>query len=966
MNSKYLIYSIVFSLLLAGIDVFAQKGKSKDPFKEATTVRKAREAAQVADKYFDSYEYYLAAQEYLNATSEDGEYLYAIYQLAESYRLYFNYDKAQKYYKTVLDKDSTAYPLTRYWYASMLKNQGEYQLALNNYEQFINEYPAKGPNASELKTKARIDADGCLLAINELKKPVRNYNFNGLKGPLNTGASDYAPVIFDNDTSIVITSARSGTVGGKDFNVLGGKFSDLFRFQKGQDSTWTLFQSEDKFKDLNTEFNDGTGSFTKDKKKFYFTRADEKFVTQEFIDYLPAIYVSTFENGKWSKATRLNENINAKGQYNAEPTISPNGDTLYFVSKRPGGKGQHDIYYSVSGGDENWKPAVNMKEINTPFIEKSPCFYSKENTLFFSTNGREGFGGLDIFKATGNGFKQIENIGLPFNSNMDDFYFVLGEDKGYLASNRDGGMGNDDIYFFNIQSSEAIIAEIKLDSLLAEVKRDSILKSQQLAALVQQEKLTQDSVNNETARLTEQNEASNNDNTESQTDKNQNTASEYDVVISTMADTALVQNKDHLSLSANNSNNLVEMNKVNQIKSISIVGTVLYNDTQEPASGVENTLLDGNGKVLKTTKTNDDGNFRFDNLPLDNYKVEIEDVDPRLTGEVKYIVEDVKVKTSEKEVSRKFFENIYFNFDNYSLRSEAKKVLRELADFYKKNPEIQIEMSANTDSFGSDEYNQQLSQKRGNEALDYLISKGVDRSALVVNPQGEGKPLATNANAAGRQLNRRVEFYILGGPGYEAKAMTYIADPNASLEQVASTFNMTVSELKALNGLENSKLEAYQPLRVRRTGDADMVAPVTLSMIEVAGEDSINTTSVRTVLHQARPEYYRRNASLKTGEEFFVVEPQNTLFSIARLFGMSVDELKSLNNLTSDKIEVGQKVVVKVRSFEGQLKRNRYLVKEGDSMDSIAEKFNITIDDLVRLNRLTGYRLYENMILRVK
>jgi peptidoglycan-associated lipoprotein len=906
MNLKYLIYSILFSLLLVSTHVFAQKNNSKDSYKEATSIRKAREAAKIADRYFDNYEYYLAAQEYLNATIEDQDYLYAIYQLAESYRLYFNYDKAQKYYKTVLDKDSTAFPLTRYWYASMLKNQSEYSLALENFEQFIKEYPASQPNASELKAKARIDADGCILAINELKKPVRNYSFHGIKGPLNTGASEYAPVIFDHDTSLVITSARTGTLGGKDFNVLGGKFSDLFRFTKGKDSTWIPVQIDDKFSDLNTEFNDGTGSFTKDKKKFYFTRADEKFVSQNYIDYLPAIYVSVFEGGKWSKAIRLNENINAKGEYNAEPSISPNGDTLYFVSKRPGGKGQHDIYYSVSDGEENWKPAVNMKEINTPFIEKSPCFYSKENTLFFSTNGREGFGGLDIFKATGKEFKDIENIGLPFNSNMDDFYFVLGEDKGYLASNREGGMGNDDIYFFNIRSSEAVIAEIKLDSLLAEIRRDSILKTDELAA-----------INNGESGLDQQSSDNNNQGP-------------------------------------------------GQIKSISIVGTVLYNDTREPAPGVENTLKNKDGKVLKTTKTNNEGNFRFDNLPLDDYKVEIEDTDPRLTGEVKYIVEDVKVKTSEKEVSRKFFENIYFNFDNYTLRSEDKKVLRELVDFYKKNPEIQIEMSANTDSFGSSEYNKALSQKRGDAALDYLVSKGVDRAALVVNPQGESNPLATNANAAGRQLNRRVEFYIIGGPGYQAQAMTYIADPNATIEQIASTFNMTVAELKALNALDNTKLEAYQPLRVRRTGDADMVAPITLSMIEVAGEDSIGTTSVRTVLRQSKPQIYRRSNTLRAGEEYFVVAPQNTLFSIARLFGMSLDELMSLNSLTSDKIEVGQKVVVKVRNFDGQLKSNQYLVKEGDSIDSIAKKFNLTIEKLVELNRITGYKLYENMILRVK
>src|SRR5690606_2710048 len=125
--------------------------------------------------------------------------------------------------------------------------------------------------------------------------------------------------------------------------------------------------------------------------------------------------------------------------------------------------------------------------------------------------------------------------------------------------------------------------------------------------------------------------------------------------------------------------------------------------------------------------------------------------------------ENVEVKTSGKEVSKVLFENIYFDFDKYKLRREARKVLRELAAYWKEHPEIQIEMNANTDSYGSDEYNKILSRNRGKTALEYLIEQGVDKSALVVNALGEGNPIATNKNAAGRQLNRRVEFFVLGG-----------------------------------------------------------------------------------------------------------------------------------------------------------------------------------------------------------
>ncbi len=906
---RFLLLYWSFVLVFFITEALGQKIAGEDPYKAKSSVKKAKEAASIADKYFDNFEYYLAAQEYYKAVAEDPGYIYAIYHLAESYRLYFNYDNAKKYYRLVLEKNKEAYPLARYWYANMLKNKGQYAEALENFETFMEEYPDGELNAKQLKEKAKIDAGGCVLAMNELKKPVRNYHFHVLKSPVNSEASEYAPAILDNDTVIVITSARSGTVGDKDFNVLGGKFSDFFRFVKGKDSTWREYTADDKFKDLNTAFNEGSGSFTADRKKFYFTRADERNISQEYIDYMPAIYVSRFEKGKWSKPERLNENINMKGEYNAEPSISPKGDTLFFVSKRPGGKGQHDIYYSVNSGGENWQAAINLEAVNTPFIEKSPCYYPKEQTLFFSSNGREGFGGLDIFKATGKGFADIDNIGLPFNSNMDDFYFVLGEEKGYLASNREGGMGNDDIYFFNVKSSEAIVAEINRDSLLAEIKRDTL----------------------------------------------------YAV---TAVDDAMDHNNGGKDQHVTSAVNMVDDQMI-EIKSISIIGRVLIGGTNQPAADVENKLIDKDGRVIKTTRTNAAGQFRFDNLPIEDYKVEIEDNDPRLTGEVKYLVEDIQVKTSAQEVSKKLFENIYFSFDKFVLRPEAKKVLKELSEYYKQNPEIQIEMNANTDSYGSSEYNKTLAEKRGEAALEYLIQRGVDKAALVINALGETQPLATNENAAGRQLNRRVEFHIIGGPGYSAQTMTYIADPNASIEQIAKTFNMTVDELKELNAIRGESLEAYQPLRVRRIGDADIVAPITLSMIQNANPDSLMDSGRRLELRQESPENLVRRKTLKEGEDFFIVAPQNTLFSIARLFGMSLDELKELNSLSDDKIFVGQRLIVKINSA-GQLKNWQYVVKDGDSMASIAKKFGLTIQELIELNNLNGYKLYENMILRVR
>src|SRR5690606_17840480 len=129
-----LIYCLLLSTFSMVSTAFAQKKSEDDPNKSLTKVKKAKSAAEIGDKYFENYEYYLAAQEYVKAVEEDPGYLYALYKAAESFRLYFNYDKAQLYYQKLIDTDKSAYPLSRYWYALMLKNRGEYEKALENFE----------------------------------------------------------------------------------------------------------------------------------------------------------------------------------------------------------------------------------------------------------------------------------------------------------------------------------------------------------------------------------------------------------------------------------------------------------------------------------------------------------------------------------------------------------------------------------------------------------------------------------------------------------------------------------------------------------------------------------------------------------------------------------------------------------------------------------------------------------------
>lgn len=841
--------------------------------------KKERHEVELADRYFNNHEYFLAAQEYEKVYQYDAQNHYAVFRLAESFRMYFDYDKAENAYKKATEIAINEIPVSRFWYAMMLKLNGKYVESKDQFKLFLNDFKITKPEEQAFYDKAKLEEEGCELALTEMKKPQRNFMFENLPSPINTANSEYSPTIFEGDSSIILSSAREEATGDKEYGGLGGKFTDNFRF-KNSDSlkTWVANTASDNFQVMNTKFNEGAGSFTADKKKFYFTRCAEPIKSSGGTEFQCSIFISKLENGSWSEPVKLNPNINAPEEWNAQPAVSPKGDTLFFVSKRPGGQGHHDIWYSTCfNADDMWGPATNMgKNINTNGIEMSPSYYPKDHTLFFASNGLKGFGGLDIYKAQGKDFSEVNTAGLPFNSNRDDFYFTLGNKKGFLASNRQGGHGNDDIYIFNIEGQDAVIAIIDADSL-------------------------------------------------------------------------------------------------KKVKSISVEGRLLNENSKLPVEDVEVLLKDKDNRVLKKTTTDDKGKFRYENLPADkDYKITLGDKELSLTSEVNYVSDSLKIKGSDKESSKVLFEGVFFDFNSYALRPEALKSLDELVSYYNKNTQIQIELDANTDDVGTDEYNKTLSQNRGQEAMRYLVSKGVKKSALVVNALGKGNPLVPNKNDIARQLNRRVEFSIIGGEGYKAQTMTYVIEPKVNISTVAQKFNMSVEELKKLNNLTTDELQAYRPLRVRRLGDESLIAPATLGMLN--DETLIDEHKLKGTGAFDRETAMQHGRELNDGEEYYVVEPGNTLYSIAKLNGTTPESIVSLNNLKSNAISAGQRLKVRKTPSSGKgtsakgntLSSPQYVVKEGDTMYTVAKKFGLTLDELLKLNNLDNYSIYENMVLKVK
>jgi peptidoglycan-associated lipoprotein len=408
-----------------------------------------------ADKFYKEAEYFMAAHEYARAAESDTANNYLTAQLAECYRSLHDYANAELLYKKLLETGQQDYPTARFWYASMLQDNGEFEAAIHHFELFDTETQSSADFELELyRAKSKEEVEECRILLKEAKKQVlRDYGLKCLPAPVNTDVSDFAPVIGEHDSILLVTSERVHAGRKQE----GGINSDVHRFAKKGDTLWVAEQMPSgKGSLLNTHFNESSGSFTADMQKYYFTRCDDHVMKDKHREYNCAIYVSNKEGGKWSAPARLNENINAPGQWNAQPSVSPDGMLLFFVSKRPGGAGMHDIWFSTSNGDEQWTPAQNLYSVNTVFMDVSPRFVAADNTLFFSSNGHGGYGGLDVFMAQGkDGFSAIYHLKKPFNSNRDDFFFTPGKKKGYFSSNRKGGLGKDDIYSFEMEKGVA-------------------------------------------------------------------------------------------------------------------------------------------------------------------------------------------------------------------------------------------------------------------------------------------------------------------------------------------------------------------------------------------------------------------------------------------------------------------------------------------------------------------------------
>jgi outer membrane protein OmpA-like peptidoglycan-associated protein/tetratricopeptide (TPR) repeat protein len=556
------------------------------------------------------------------------------FYLAQAYQLHGNFDDAIQLYREFKDGIKEGDQAQRF---------------------FINKKISECRNGQKLKAS-----------------PVRVW-IDNLGDSINTPYPEFSPVISADNRVLFFTSRRPDSKGGK-LDQTGYHFEDVYVSTRSFGEEWTTAQNLGD--PVNTESHDATVGLAPDGKslltyKGINSKNGDVLITKEM------------EDGTWEKPVSLGGNINTK-YHESSASLSFDEKTLFFVSDQPGGFGQHDIYVSYWDEEKGeWGTAENLgATINTEYEEKGVFFHPDNRTLYFSSNGHNNIGGLDIFRtvydAESGEWSKPENIGYPINTPDDDIYFVVtgNERYAYYSSYREDGFGEKDIYKITFlgDKKNALLADAQL--------MDTEFLEEETVAIVD------------------------------------NVVDNFEQVKTVVIKGKVTDGKTKNGISANIT---VTNNNTNEKKEIVSKPDGTFNVVVNAGDTYALTTTAGShytisSQTVSTTKK-DAGSEKTANFEL--Y--------PPTQGETFTL------------------RNIYFDFDKFGLRQTSVDELNKLAKVMKEHPTMVIELGGHTDTRGDSGYNQYLSENRAKVAKDYLVKKGIDASRIQTKGYGETQPEISDA-----------------------------------------------------------------------------------------------------------------------------------------------------------------------------------------------------------------------------
>jgi len=649
MNKSFILMVVLLLLIPPVLD--AQKQKVERAY-----------AAYEAGSYFEAIDFF---KDVYSKTRDKQLKADMVFMVSECYRLINDPKNAELWYKRAV-RSSFSKPEAQYWLGESTKKLGRYPQAIEEFRKYRQLVPGDPRTEQQIRS--------CELAM-EWQASPESYVVEELK-EANSSDSDFGPAFARDDYGLLWFTSSRDDAGNKEHGATGQSFTDIFETRLDKKGKWSTPVPIDLF---NSEFEDGTPSFSSDYTEVYFTRCEAgKREAKGCV-----IMYSTREGTRWADPVKID--LLADSMVVAHPALSPDGQTLFFVSDMPGGMGGKDIYRSTrTSPGSPWSSPENLgPDINTRGNELFP-YVREDGTLYFASDGHIGMGGLDIFKAVsqaGDGWT-VENMKPPINSPADDFGITFERDaeKGIFSSSRKG-RGDDDLYTF------------VMPPLL-----------------------------------------------------------------------------------------------------FSITGLVKDEKTGQPVDGSTVQLIASDGANLQT-ETGVAGDFRFSLRPDVDYIF--------LASKNGFLNGKEKESTRGQDKSREFMAtiqltpidrpielpNIFYDFGKWDLRPESMVSLDKLVETLNDNPNVTIELMSHTDSRDTEEYNIDLSQKRAQSVVDYLIGKGIAADRLTARGYGESSPkvvdeeimkdapflrsgatlseqyINTLANdeqkEIAHQINRRTEFRVL-------------------------------------------------------------------------------------------------------------------------------------------------------------------------------------------------------------
>jgi len=409
----------------------------------------ANKLVKRATQYFDKMWYAEAADIYEKALVKGKKYHQAaiLQKAADAHYFNTNMERAYHWYHELyVHYKDTMTPELLFKYAHALKGVGKYGRAKRMMRQYNRQLEENNSQLAHTEEELLAEENEMDIIMNN----ENNVRINNLS--INTEYSDFSPMYYQ-DKKVVFASAKDSSF----FNTRTYKWNnqpylDLYVSKTQEDSNDLLGGLKFSNK-INTKYHEAAVSFSPDYNTMYFTRNNygkKLGRDKNGVNHLK-IYTSKKIGGEWTEAYEMP--FNSDDYSTGHPAVSPDGKKLYFVSDMPGTMGDTDIFVVDILENDTYSSPKNLGPgINT--IKKEMFPFVTHNKLYFSSNGHMGLGGLDVFEvdmSDAYGFGPVKNVGKPINSNKDDFSYIIDEEnqKGYFASNRSGGKGDDDIYSFN-------------------------------------------------------------------------------------------------------------------------------------------------------------------------------------------------------------------------------------------------------------------------------------------------------------------------------------------------------------------------------------------------------------------------------------------------------------------------------------------------------------------------------------